>query len=437
MGVIFHKYRLFYIVMKRNKLLFIPLFFAVFYVAAQTTPQEIAETPEKSAGVHYAYPVKEIDRQTPAPKGFEPFYISHFGRHGSRYLINDSEYKWIIDLLADAQKNDALTLLGSDVLKRLEEVWKIVEWHGGDLSPVGSEQLKGIAERMYGNFPKVFEGNASLEARSTTIVRCVLSMDAFCERLKELNPELAIDRDASIKYQRYLNHHTQEAIAYRSAADTWREEYRKFEKSQIKPERLMRSIFSDDTYVVKKINPEALMLGLFAVAGNMQNIKTEISFYDLFEKEELFDLWQIKNYRLYVNDANSALNGGLMFENAKPVLRNILDNANDAIRSGKNGATLRFAHDGNIIPLALLLYLQDTYNSVSEIKEVYKAWSDFKVAPMAGNIQMVFFRKKGSEDILVKFLLHEKEVKVPLIKSDILPYYKWKDVEVFYRDLLK
>ena len=44
----------------------------------------------------------------------------------------------------------------------------------------------------------------------------------------------------------------------------------------------------------------------FALAGNMQNIEIGISFYNLFEEKELFDLWQLKNYRLYVNDANSA-----------------------------------------------------------------------------------------------------------------------------------
>jgi len=422
--------------MYKNNWVFIGLLFSMTSLFAQTTRQEIWDNPEKSAGVYYAYPAGDIVPQTPAPEGYEPFYISHFGRHGSRYLINDSEYKWILDLLEDAGKNSALTPLGTDVLGRLREVWKEVEWHGGDLSPFGVRQHRDIAERMYKSYPQVFTNNVEIEARSTTVVRCVLSMDAFCERLKELNPELKITRESSLKYQRYLNHHTEEAVAFRSAPDTWREEYRKFEEKHIKPGRLMAGLFSDQTYVLKKVNPNALMLGLFTVAGGMQNIDTKQTFYDIFQKEELFDLWQLKNYRLYVNDANYALNGGLMFENSKPVLRNILENAGKVIQAGAKGATLRFAHDGNIIPLALLLHLENTYNSVSEPVDFYKAWSDFKVAPMAGNIQMVFFRKPGSDDILVKFLLHEKEVKVPTVKSNVLPYYHWKDVEAYYNGLL-
>ena len=50
-------------------------------LAAQTARDEIAADPAKAAGLHYAYPGPQ-SVQTPAPKGFKPFYISHFGRHG-------------------------------------------------------------------------------------------------------------------------------------------------------------------------------------------------------------------------------------------------------------------------------------------------------------------------------------------------------------------
>ena len=49
---------------------------------------------------------------------------------------------------------------------------------------------------------------------------------------------------------------------------------------------------------------------------------------------------------------------------------------------------------------------------------------------------MVFFRKKASDDIIVKFMHCEKEVAVP-IETDITPFYHWKDVEIYYRNLLK
>lgn len=402
----------------------------------QTSKQEIFATLEKTAGVYYAYPINSSVSQTKPPKGYKPFYISHFGRHGSRYLVNDEDYKTVLDILKEAHNQNVLTPLGIEAHKRLSKVWLEVEGHGGDLAPLGVRQLRGIAERMYKSYPEVFTNNASISARSTTVIRCVLSMDAFCERLKELNPTLQTTREASNKYMSYLNFHTKAAVDFRSAKDTWREDYQKFEESHIHPKRLINSLFSNAEYVEKKINPKILMLGLYEIAGGMQNIETKVSFYDLFEKEELFDLWQCRNYRLYVEYANASINGGIMMANAKPVLKNILDNAHEAIVSKTKGATLRFAHDGNITPLAMLLHLQDCYTSVSEPLEYYKAWSDFKVAPMAGNVQLIFFRKHSSDDVLVKFLLHEKETLIPAIKTNIAPYYQWKDVESYYKSLL-
>jgi hypothetical protein len=55
--------------------------------------------------------------------------------------------------------------------------------------------------------------------------------------------------------------------------------------------------------------------------------------------------------------------------------------------------------------------------------------------PLAANVQLVFFRKKASDDILVKFMHCEKEVTIP-VETDIAPFYHWKDVETYYRHLL-
>lgn len=399
----------------------------------QTSLAEISSTPEKTGGVLYAYPYT-AGKQTPAPDGYRPFYISHLGRHGSRYLVSDKEYKGVLNIFAEAHKSSALTPLGEDVYRRLCPVWQEAEGRGSALSPLGVRQQREIAGRMYRSFPGVFASNARISARSTTVVRCVLSMAAFGIRLKELNPALQIEMESCDKYMSYLDHYSVESKAFKAAGE-WREQYRKFEESHVKPGRLVSSLFSDSDFILKKVNPKGIMWSLFAIAGNMQNIETRISFFDLFDDQELFDLWQCGNYNHYVSSANSALNKGVNFSNAKPLLRNILESAEEYISSGSNGASLRFAHDGNLIPLTLLLHLEGCYESISEPADFYKVWSNFKVSPMAANIQIIFFRRegsKGADDILVKFLLNEQETRVPPVQSDMLPYYRWKDIKEFY-----
>ena len=57
---------------------------------AQTTREEVLGGLDKAGGVYYAYPTRET-HPTPPPKGYKPFHISHYGRHGSRYLISDAD----------------------------------------------------------------------------------------------------------------------------------------------------------------------------------------------------------------------------------------------------------------------------------------------------------------------------------------------------------
>lgn len=428
---------LFFKLIRMKKIIIIFLTVVNFSAAwGQTSKQEIFDTPEKTGGVQYAYPVEDIKPQTTPPKDYNPFYISHYSRHGSRYLVSDDDYKWILGVFEEAHAAKSLTPLGEDVYTRLQKVWEQVEGRGGDLSSVGVDQMRGIAQRMYNSYPDIFAGKTSISARSTLVVRCVLSMDAFSERLKELNPSLDITREASNKYMGYLCHDTKESQEFKSSKGPWREEYRKFVNNHIHPGRIINTLFADDVYVLKRINPESTMQSLFRVASNMQNINSGISFYDLFEKQELFDLWQCSNYSLYTCGGNAASNNGLMMANAKPLLKNIIDSANEAIASKDKSATLRFGHDGNITPLASLLHLDGCYTSISDPADYYKAWSDFRVAPMAGNIQIIFYRHKKTDAVIVKFMLNENEILIPPVKSDILPYYKWKDIEAFYNSIL-
>ena len=417
----------------KKSLILLSLFFASLAAVSQTTPEEVFATIEKAGGVYYAYPVTESLNTAP-PKGYEPFYISHYGRHGSRYLIGDNDYKWVLDMMTDAHNAGALTSLGEDVLARLQQVWIEAEGRGGDLSPLGVRQHKAIAKRMYESFPQVFAGDPVMSARSTIVMRCALSMDAFCESLKEQKPSMNITREASNRYMCYMNYHSPESNRFTAQDGPWREEYRKFEEAHTRPDRLVASLFSDAGYILRKVNPYNVMWGFYWIAVDMQNMETDISFMDLFEKQELFDLWQAFNYRFYVCDSNYPLSNGMLLDNAKPLLRNILESAEEVIAGGKNGATLRFGHDGNLIPLTGILRLKDCYNQEENPYNFYKVFSDFKIAPMAGNVQIVFFRNKAG-DILVKFLHNERETSIP-VETDCFPFYHWNDVKSFWNQIL-
>ena len=73
-------------------------------------------------------------------------------------------------------------------------------------------------------------------------------------------------------------------------------------------------------------------------------------------------------------------------------------------------------------------------NDLDELAEA--GWRDYLMVPMAANIQMIFYRKPGSketDDILVKVLLNEREVTLPVGHVDG-PYYNWNVLRKYYLD---
>ena len=87
----------------KKRLLLLPLLVLALPLGAQSAREEIAADPARAAGLHYAYPGPQ-SVQTPAPKGYKAFYISHFGRHGSRWHTLDSDYEGPLSYLFDRRR---------------------------------------------------------------------------------------------------------------------------------------------------------------------------------------------------------------------------------------------------------------------------------------------------------------------------------------------
>ena len=81
---------------------------------AQTTKEEMLANLKKTGGNNMVYQ-PELKAQTPAPKGYQPFYISHYGRHGSRYHYSGFDYQMFQRTMKSADDANALTEAGKDL----------------------------------------------------------------------------------------------------------------------------------------------------------------------------------------------------------------------------------------------------------------------------------------------------------------------------------
>ncbi|MDE6199548.1 MAG: histidine phosphatase family protein [Muribaculaceae bacterium] len=402
---------------------------------SQKARQEVADTPAKAGGVYYAYPVTESNN-TPAPKGYTPFYISHYGRHGSRYLISDKDYSDVIDVMRKAHDAGKLTSKGEEAYDSLLLVWEEAYGRGGELTPLGARQHHDIAQRMYKAYPQAFAKGGEYTAASTQVMRCAHSMFNFIEGLKELDPSLVIPKESNARNMNYLCHSEPPSWDFNDnkGRRPWKPEYENWSKSKVNPDRVMSTLFNDNRYVLENVFTDKLLWGLYWIAVDMQNMETEADFLSLFTPEELYDLWDVVNASFYIKNSSYPDSDGLNVDNAKNLMRNILDTANDYVDNGKHGATLRFGHDGNIVPLAALMRFTDCHGYSKDLDDIANVWQSYNISPMASNMQMVFFRDKQG-DVIVKFMMNEQETAIDM-PSDIFPFYRWNDVKKYMQEAI-
>ena len=97
--------------------------------------EDIAEKPARAGGHYFAYPEDEISAEYgKAPEGYEAFYLSHYGRHGSRYLTSDEGYTHIMAVLDSAAAHGALTDKGRYLRAQLDTVYAEAAGRAGELS---------------------------------------------------------------------------------------------------------------------------------------------------------------------------------------------------------------------------------------------------------------------------------------------------------------
>ena len=122
-------------------------------VQAQTSRAELLAHLDLASGNYCNYP-NPTGHTTSAPEGYEPFYVSHYGRHGARYQTDDKAYLYVIGKMDTAQTRGWLTDKGKEVLCRLKVAAADAYHRDGDLTRLGGLQHRAIAHRVCRNYPE-------------------------------------------------------------------------------------------------------------------------------------------------------------------------------------------------------------------------------------------------------------------------------------------
>ena len=336
--------------------------------------------PERSGGVYYAYPV-ESSQKVHIPDGFEVFYISHYGRHGSRWLPDQHRYDWVMAQFGDKQN---LTKAGLRLKTTLRKIVRNARGNAGQLTPLGASQHRAIAHRMAQQFPAVFAGvDTRISARSSTVPRCRASMLAFCDELQRQFPALTLTPETDSRHMSYLNHEPAELKAL--AARIRRQ-------PDIAPDRFIGQFFKAPAKVEQ---PSKLLAELHTIASDMQDVPLDISLWQWFTPEEMQAVHDANNERMNLVNGPTPLAEGIGARSSIPLWQNIEQEADAMIADGAHGASLRFGHDTALFRLLTLMGLTTGHDQMEDL------------LPMAANVQLLFARN-GEGEVRVAVMLNER-----------------------------
>lgn len=403
-------------------------------IAAQSAWDDILRHPAWAAGKYLAYQAPEEKTVIP-PEGYEPFYLSVFARHGSRYLTDQEKYNEPIAILETARQDGKLTDDGQRALNILHQLAQEAKGRYGELTPKGAQQHRELVDRMFQHYPTIFADGVHVDARSTTKSRAFLSMANGCVELIRLNPQLNITMDASLHDVYYIKYKNKDYEKLHLAqADSV---YHIADSIFVHPKRLMKQLFTDAEYVKTHIaSPVTLMQQLFELNGISQSSWNMPDLTFLFNKRECYDLWQRNNFEWYYEKGASPLSNSCMYKLGRNLLENFVLTADTVIASGRPCVTLRYGHDTNLAPLATLMGCDSLTYATDQWQDIANTYRTYRIIPMCGNVQLVFYRKADDDDILVRVLLNERDVKLPL-KTDLTPFYHWQDLRAYWMTIVQ
>lgn len=398
-------------------------------VLVTTLDSGLKVDPFLASGQDQLYPFNAQDPLPSAPKGYEPFFIEHYGRHGSRFAYSNRYYLMFKRAMDQAEAKGVLTAYGQALKDDFDSHFTHYMQRVGDLTPAGWNQHERLGREMVHDYPGIFrDSDCSVFASSSDSRRAMMSMSAFGIGMVRACPSLNIREEQGNVYL--------DGTQPKSANNPFRLEYpsKPFPFSESCSEfclrktgncpSLLRRLFTDPDAALAGIDKAEFLRRLFILVQGMNSLENvdRTDFGGLLTPWETAALWEVDNY--------------LRFEEyypyepqTVPVIRDIVRDIDWAMENGEKGATLRFGHDHVIVPMFWLMNVNGYSRRPQSPNDISSCFKNID-CPMAGNIQMVFY--KGPGDVLVNIRIHGRNAVVDGLEPVCPGFYKWKE----YRKIL-
>lgn len=415
--------------MKRKLLSFLSVIGVVLCVAA-SKPHETVYNSIQCQGSLSPYPT-EI-HNIAYPDSLVPVYISHVGRHGSRYPASATHTLKLKEALQKAKEVGTITKLGDELLALTEEIIARSNNRWGALDSLGQAEQRSIASRMMKNFAPVFAEGATVSAISSYSPRAMMSMYSFVHQLDRLNNKLEYVTSTG-RTNSYLMRPFDTDAAYLEfrKEELWRPAYQEYFDEVCPLTAITRVLGRDFPFGDTKDAREIAIIEYYVLAG-LEAMEMSSQMNKYFTADEMNALWSCFNLRQYLQYTASTISTAPA-DMASALILDIISKTDEAIEGvNKRAADLRFGHAETLMPLLSLLRLPGCYYLTNYFDTVSSHWCDFNIVPMAANLQFILFRNTSNGRYYVRVDLNEKPV--TLKGGDNRIYLPWGEARRYMTD---
>lgn len=403
---------------------------ASFVFANAVDPMATDYSFEECQGSLMPYPedVRPVER----PDSLRPVMINHVGRHGARYPASAVNCLNMRKALGQADSLSTITPLGRKLMSVVDREIALSDGRWGALDSLGEAEHRGIASRMYMNFPEVFV-NANVAAISSYSPRAMMSMYAFTHQLDRLNNRMEFITTTGRVNDLMMRPFDIDVdyIEFRKGSAV-KDAYDSYFTTACPTTAVERVLGKDFPYGSDAHKRDLAITEYYVLAGlSAMSVKCDLS--QFFTREEINALWSCFNLRQYLQRTATTLST-VPADIAAALLEDLIATTDDFISgNGKAPVLLRFGHAETLMPLLSLMRMPGCYYMTNYFDTVALHWKDFHVVPMAANLQMILFQSNTGK-YYVRVDLNENPV--PLIPNSSEIYIPWGEARKFLQACL-
>lgn len=406
--------------------------FSSLAFAQHDTVAEMMADPACICGTARPYPMTQ-PAPTPAPKGYKAFYLSHIGRHGSRYALGETIYTDLWNILSDAREQNNFTPEGEAFYKAYAALYPKLSHREGTLTKLGQQEHRFIARQIFSNYPSLFAGVTRAEAVSTSSHRVLMSMYSCLDELGRLDKDLSWEADYGPVYYPAILPDSKESPAFVKARPLTKEQEQDYDSlaaALVDSRGIASRWFKEPTEKQASLRCIQIVSGVINSFGNIDFPVCD-TLRTLLTTEERINVWRLRNLRLYHRYGYAPGVDQRRVTDMSGTLKDIIGKAEEDWKGGV-ALRLRFTHDSAMMPLLTYMGINGMDAVVEDPFEIEKYWRTFDI-PMACNLQLVFFRSAANPEILVQVLVNGFEASLPFPQT-VPGFYGWTDFKAYFKE---